>query len=167
MSFRENKANAQGWNRLHNFSQISSLDESKLLAKSQSWHFTQKKTKKTLHSIHDYMIGYDSQSIWKLSNIFWADFRTRIIAYNLPNNTPHLALQSVKAVLGTSTHPRPHPNALASLFCNSAHRVATTTAVSSCTSMFVYISHASPSNNAHVSLWVCCICESLGFSGLI
>ncbi len=47
--------------------------------------------------------------------------------YNLPNNTPHLTLQSVKAVPGTSTHPRPHPNALASLFCNSAHRVATTT----------------------------------------
>lgn len=92
----------------------------------------------------------------KLSNKLYLDIFiyllswTHIIAFELLYNrlsTTHLQL----------------PLFCNSLFCNSAHKVAKNTAVGSCTSMFVFIRHASPSNNVHASLWVGFICESLSF----
>lgn len=111
-----------------------------------------------------FSIDYDSQSIWKLSNIFWAE---HITVYNLPLpynrlNTTHLVMQSVKAVPGASTHPKPHPNALASLFSNSAHSGS-----NYCRQLlYIHVCLHQSCISTHVTLWVCCISESLGFLGL-
>lgn len=148
MSFRENMASTWGWNRLHNFSQVSRLDESKIHAESQRWHFTENHV---VHEVHDFIFSIHILS-W-----FWNTHMHMIyIAYDLPfdrlDNVPPAPAAICKGRTGRINPPKTATKyvCLISLQLsiqsgnNYRHQL-----------LYIHVCfHAYPSNNVHASLRV-------------